>query len=111
MDTDERTDAAVPATTPERDPWVPDETGISPGARELSARILASPMPESCVDENGRIKTMTEEENQRRARAFEKAMKELAQITDETDTEEMWREVAKGIDQHRPHRPLFREYY
>lgn len=39
------------------------------------------------------------------------ALDELEQITDETDTEEIWAEVFRGIDESRPHRPLFRGMY
>jgi hypothetical protein len=43
-----------------------------------------------------------------RARA---ALDRIDQITDATDTEEVWAEIARGIDAARPHRPLFRGMY
>ena len=36
-----------------------------------------------------------------------RAIDAIAQITDESDTEELWIEGMKDIDAHRPHRKLF----
>ena len=38
-------------------------------------------------------------------------LKVLHQITDESDTDENWREVYRNIDAGRPHRPLFKGMY
>jgi hypothetical protein len=77
------------------------------------AAYLATPrpLPESCVDETGRLKPESEEEHRARVEALAGAIEEMKSITDETDTEEAWREFARSLDESRPHRPLFREYY
>jgi hypothetical protein len=58
------------------------------------------------VDEHGRIVLADEEWEARRAAAL-RALDVIAAITDETDTDETWREVFRGIDGGRPHRKLF----
>lgn len=39
------------------------------------------------------------------------ALDRIEQITDKTDTDEVWADVFRGIDEARPHRPLFRGMY
>ena len=39
------------------------------------------------------------------------ALAAIETIRDETDTEERWSEIFRGIDEARPHRPLFEGYY
>ena len=59
----------------------------------------------------GRLRHLTDEERRARSEALNRGLDELEQITDETDTDEMWREFMRGIDEGRPHRPLFEGMY
>jgi hypothetical protein len=59
----------------------------------------------------GRILPMSEEERAARRAAAIRAIKAIRQITDETDTDERWREIYRGIDEGRPHRKLFEGMY
>jgi len=52
------------------------------------------------TDEQGRI-VMSEEEWEARRAASIRAMKALAKITDETDTDEVWDQVFKGLEEAR----------
>ena len=71
--------------------------------------IAPNPTPESAVDpRTGLLLPMTDEVRKARSEALNQVLDELAEITDETDTDENWREVFRGIDEGRPHRPLFR---
>jgi|GEM_PF-1084450 len=73
----------------------------------------AGPIPAfgpAAVDERGRIALTAEEWEARRAAAL-RALDAIAAITDETDTDETWREVFRGIDEGRPHRKLFEGMY
>jgi hypothetical protein len=56
---------------------------------------------------SGRLQPRTEQERRARSEALGRALDEIAGITDETDTDELWRDVMRGIDDNRPHRPLF----
>jgi hypothetical protein len=73
----------------------------------------AGPIPAfgpAAVDEHGRI-ALTDEEWEARRAAAVRALDAIAAITDETDTDETWREVFRGIDAGRPHRKLFEGMY
>lgn len=59
----------------------------------------------------GRLLPMSEEERAARRSAKLRAIKAIRQITDETDTDELWQEVYRGIDANRPHRKLFEGMY
>ena len=53
------------------------------------------------VDDSGRLLPLTEEEHRARSEAIARAFDELAAITDETDTDELWEEFKRGIDEDR----------
>jgi hypothetical protein len=59
----------------------------------------------------GRLLPLTEEELQARREAILADLDENDATTDETDTDEVWREVMRGINESRPHRPLFEGMY
>ena len=59
----------------------------------------------------GSLPPLTDEQRKARSEALKRALDEIETITDETDTAENWREVMRGIDEGRPHRPLFKGYY
>jgi hypothetical protein len=67
--------------------------------------------PDSVDRSTGRLKLLTDEERAARTRALSQALDEIAGMTDETDTDEVWRDILCGIDESRPHRPLFEGAY
>lgn len=74
--------------------------------------IAPTPVPPGAVDAStGRLKPLTDREREARTEALGRALDEIAGMTDETDTDEVWRDVMRGIDEARPHRPLFEGSY
>jgi hypothetical protein len=62
------------------------------------------------VDASGRLLPLTEARRRSRSEQLRAALDEIAAIgPDDTDTEEVWDEVFRGIDSFRPDRPLFGE--
>jgi excisionase family DNA binding protein len=59
----------------------------------------------------GRLRPLTDRERRARSEALGRALDAIAGMTDETDTDEVWRDVLRGIDEGRPHRPLFEGSY
>ena len=83
------------------------------GTQETPAMATAStPSRPGSVDiATGRLRPLTDQERRERTAALRVALDEVAGITDETDTDEVWRDVMRGIDEARPHRPLFEGSY
>jgi len=50
---------------------------------------------------------LTDEQRKARSAKLAETIAKMATVTDETDTDEVWRNVFRGIDESRPHRPLF----
>ncbi len=62
------------------------------------------------VDASGRLLPLSEAQLRSRLEAIRAALDEIETIgPDETDADEIWAEVFKGIDSSRPDRPLFGE--
>jgi hypothetical protein len=59
----------------------------------------------------GRVLPVTDEEMVARRDAAVRMLAALERLTDESDTDENWREVYRNIDSCRPHRPLFEGLY
>jgi hypothetical protein len=59
----------------------------------------------------GRLQPLTDQARRARSEALGRALDEIAAMTDEADTDEVWRDVMRGIDETRPHRPLFEGSY
>ena len=76
--------------------------------------MAIAPMParSGTVDTcTGRLQPLTDQERRTRSEALNQALDEIAGMTDETDTDEVWRDVMRGIDESRPYRPLFEGSY
>ncbi len=73
----------------------------------------STPFSAETVDRTtGQILPMSEEERLARFEALRRLFEEWeAAPPDESDTEEIWREVMRSIDEGRPHRPLFEGMY
>jgi hypothetical protein len=74
--------------------------------------IAPTPARPGAVDTaTGRLQPLTDQERRARSEALGRALDEIAGMIDETDTDEVWRDVMRGIDESRPHRPLFEGSY
>ena len=67
-------------------------------------------LPTSCRGPDGKLRQMTEEEHRQYIESALRRIDEIEQIPDNPSDppEEEW---MRGIDQLRPHRPLFKDYY
>ena len=62
------------------------------------------------IDDQGRLIPFTPAERAARAEALLQALEEIRNIPDDPN-ESSDEEVFRAIDSHRPHRPLFEDYY
>ncbi len=67
--------------------------------------------PDSAVDASGRLLPISLEEQRARARALAEALGEMEAVAGEGDDDATWADVFRGIDEARPHRPLFEGSY
>jgi hypothetical protein len=73
--------------------------------------MATTPTTETIDPATGKARPLSDEERRARSEALDRALDEIAAIGDETDTDEIWADVFRGIDEGRPHRPLFEGYY
>jgi hypothetical protein len=59
----------------------------------------------------GRARPLSEQEQKARSEALAGALAEIAEMIDDTDKDEIWADVFRGVDEGRPHRPLFEGRY
>ena len=67
--------------------------------------------PLRTLDDRGRLLPLSHEVRQRRSAALNQALDAIAEITEDTDTEENRREALRDLDSQRSHRPLFEGMY
>ncbi|MEO6811248.1 MAG: hypothetical protein ABI353_19230 [Isosphaeraceae bacterium] len=92
------TTRALPLATPE----------LAADAPRLAAYLASKrPLPNSGVDQDGRLIPLDSHERAAQSEALARALDDIDAITDETDTDETWAAVFQGIDAGRPHRTLF----
>lgn len=99
---------------PERATAGSEEASASRQVGFLELRDAAGPIPTfppRAFDEQGRLIPISPEEREARAAAAIRAIDVIANITDENDDDESWREILRDLDAHRPHRPLFEGMY
>jgi hypothetical protein len=68
------------------------------------------PLPPSGLGPDGKLKLETEDERRQRLESARRLLQEIADIPDEPDDppDEEW---MRGIDEMRPHRPVFKGCY
>jgi hypothetical protein len=64
-------------------------------------------LPRRATDERGRLIPLTDDQVRERNEEAIRALDEMAEITDETDSPAVWADVYRGIDEARPHRKQF----
>jgi hypothetical protein len=90
----------------------PDVPPLYQRAREMAERVRnESALTRSPLDEKGRLRPISDEELKARAERLARALEEIDQTAGDRDTDEIWREVYRSIDENRPHRPLFKGMY
>jgi hypothetical protein len=84
-----------------------------PALASRLASYLANlpPPPMSGVDESGRAIPLSDEERRAKADRLARALDEINRTASDRDTEEVWREVYRTIDEDRPHRTLLEGMY
>lgn len=72
--------------------------------------IAPTPQAPTIDQQTGRLLPLSDEQREARTEAMARAFEEWPEA-DETDTDERWADVFRGIDESRPHRPLFAGKY
>jgi hypothetical protein len=98
------------------EPESPAAEGLLPGIAEkierARERARAARAGRPGYDAEGNRLPETDEERARRSESFQRLLEEWGQQpTDESDTDEVWAEIMRGIDEERPQRKLFEGYY
>lgn len=76
------------------------------------ATVSTSTRSDTVDISTGRLRPLSDEERRARSAALRKAFDEWpTEAADGSDSDEVWREVMRGIDECRPHRPLFEGMY
>jgi hypothetical protein len=68
------------------------------------------PLPPSCLGRDGKLPRMNDEERGKRLESVRQRFAEIGQMTDE-DPPGTFEEFMRGLDEGRPHRPMFKGYY
>ena len=79
--------------------------------RETFDRLVET-LPLSGLGTDGKIIPMTDDERRAWREAARRRLAEIAQMTDdEGEPSDAMEQMMRGIDEHRPHRPLFTGMY
>lgn len=76
-----------------------------------ACRARMGPLPKRSTDEVGRLLPRTDEQKKENAERSRQSIARMRQMTDESETDEMWSEIYRNIDAERPHRKLFEGMY
>jgi hypothetical protein len=67
-------------------------------------------LPPSCLGPDGKLPRMSEEERRQHLESVRRRLAEIEQMTDE-DPPGAFEEFMRGLDEGRPHRPMYKGYY
>jgi len=67
--------------------------------------------PDTIDSATGRLLPLTDEQRRARSEALRRALDDVEAMAGPDDTDDAWREVMRGVDEGRPHRPLFGGQY
>jgi hypothetical protein len=79
----------------------------------MKSETLRSPigeLPKSCLGADGKLPPINEEERRLRAEALRETLEAISLIPDD-DPPGTFEEFMRGIDEGRPHRPMFKGMY
>jgi hypothetical protein len=72
--------------------------------------VRPTTLPRSCLGPDGKLPLESEEERRNRLESVRKRLAEIEQMTEE-DPPGAFEEFMRGLDEGRPHRPMFKGYY
>ncbi len=72
--------------------------------------LKPGPLPPSCLGPDGKLRQMSDEERLERLESIRRRMAEIDQMTDD-DPPGAFEEFLRGLDEGRPHRPMYKGYY
>jgi hypothetical protein len=75
-----------------------------------SADVNLESLPPSCLGPDGKLLRMSEDQLRQHLESVRRGLAEIDQMTDE-DPPGAYEEFMRGLDNGRPHRPLFKGYY
>ncbi len=67
-------------------------------------------LPPSCLGPDGKLRAEDDQERRQRLESISRRLAEIQQMT-EDDPPGAFEDFMRGIDEGRPHRPLFNDYY
>jgi len=67
-------------------------------------------LPLSCLGPDGKLPRMSEEERRQHLESVRRRLADIDQMTEE-DPPGAFEEFMRGLDEGRPHRPMFKGYY
>lgn len=67
-------------------------------------------LPPSCLGPDGKLPRMSDEERRERLESVRRRLAEIEEMTDD-DPPGAFEEFMRGLDEGRPHRPMFKGYY
>jgi hypothetical protein len=77
-----------------------------------SPDVILESLPPSCLGPDGKLRKLSEEEHRRYIESTLRRLDEVEQIPDgEDDPPDALEQMMRGIDETRPHRPLFKGNY
>ncbi len=75
-----------------------------------SSRAGHRPLPPSCLGPGGKLSRLGDEERRQRLESVRRRLAEIDLTTDD-DPPGAIEEFMRGLDEGRPHRPMFKGYY
>jgi hypothetical protein len=75
-----------------------------------SADVNRDSLPSSCLGPDGKLRKMSDEERRQHLESAWRRLAEIEQMTDE-DPPGAFEEFMRGLDDGRPHRPMFKGHY
>jgi hypothetical protein len=85
-----------------------DTTIMKPVSQEPKPQSL----PPSCLGPDGKLPLLSEEEHRRYIESALRRLDEIEEIPDsDDDPPDALEQMMKGIDETRPHRPMYKGYY
>jgi hypothetical protein len=79
---------------------------MMPEQKETSSQ----PLPPSCLGPDGKLPRMSDEERRQHLESVRRNLAEIEEMTDD-DPPGAFEEFMRGLDEGRPHRPMFKGYY
>jgi hypothetical protein len=79
---------------------------MNPGQYDPGQRCF----PPSCLGPDGKLPRMSDEERRRHLESVGRRLADIEQLTDD-DPPGAFEEFMRGLDEGRPHRPMFKGYY